>query len=239
MWHLAPHTLQRTAQVVDGLPKIPSNFSHFHCPYCNIAKLAKKSGNPTSERKTVIPSTTFHIDLGFICSPKMIKDNIVIPRPSKTQTTQQLHDGYLAYCVTRYLFCFPLKSRSPPLALINKFLNKNRHPQQQVIRTSPNSLLHKSKSFAEVCKKYGYSKNAHQILDELYEELLGMGPERPLYYICMDNGKKTCWLSRLLPTSKWQQVHCGDHCTQFRTALVNAHTAHWKIKSVVSCTQRV
>jgi hypothetical protein len=190
MGHPAPCTLQRTAQVVEGLPKIPSNFSHFHCPYCDIAKLAKKSGNPTSERKAFIPGTAFHMDLGFIP-----KDDMGISRPSKTQTAQQSHDGYSAYLIivdaaTRYVFCFPLKSRSPPLALIDKFLNKNGHPQQQVTSTSPNSLLHKSKSFTEVCEKYGYSKNAHQILDEPYEELLSMGLERPRYYIRKDNGNK-------------------------------------------------
>jgi hypothetical protein len=87
MGHPAPRTLQQTAQVVDGLPKIPSNFSHFHGPYCNIAKLAKKLGNPTLECKTFIPSTAFHMDLGSIHGPKMIKDNMGIPRPSKTQTT--------------------------------------------------------------------------------------------------------------------------------------------------------
>jgi hypothetical protein len=97
MGHPAPCTLQRTAQVVEGLPKIPSNFSHFHCPYCDIAKLAKTSGNPTSERETFIPGTAFHMDLGFICGPKMVKDNMGISRPSKTQTAQQSHDGYLAY----------------------------------------------------------------------------------------------------------------------------------------------
>jgi hypothetical protein len=91
---------------------------------------------------------------------------------------------------TLCVFCFPLKSRSPPLALINKFLNKNGHPQQQVISTSPNGLLHKSKSFAEVCKKNGYSKNAHQILDEPYDELLSMGLECPRYYIRTDNGNQ-------------------------------------------------
>jgi hypothetical protein len=132
MGHPAPCTLQTTAQVVDGLPKIPSNFSHFHCSYCYIAKLAKKSGNPTSERETFIPGTAFHMDLGFIPSPKMIKDNTGIPRPSKTQTAQQSHDGYpayflIVYAATPYVFCFPLKLRSPPAALIDKFLNKNGH----------------------------------------------------------------------------------------------------------------
>jgi hypothetical protein len=206
MGHPAPRTLQRTAQVVDGLLKIPSNFSHFHCPYCNIAKLAKKSGNPTSECKTFIPGTAFHMDLGFIRGPKMVKDNMGISRPSKTQTAQQSH-GYLAYLIivdpaTCYVFCFPLKSQSPPLALIDKFLYKNGHPQRRVISTSPNGLLHKSKSFAEVCKKYGYSKNAHQILDEPYEELLSLGHERPPILHLHGQWKRTCWLSRPLSTSK-------------------------------------
>jgi hypothetical protein len=87
MGHPAPCTLQRTAQVVEALPKIPSNFSHFHCPYCNIAKLAKKSGNPTSKRETFIPGTTFHMDLGFIRGSKMVKDNMGISRITTIQKT--------------------------------------------------------------------------------------------------------------------------------------------------------
>jgi hypothetical protein len=59
-----------------------------------------------------------------------------------------------------------------------------------VISTSPNGLLHKSKSFAEVCEKYGFLKNAHQILDEPYEELLSVGLERPRYNIRTDNGNE-------------------------------------------------
>jgi hypothetical protein len=160
-----------------------------HCQTCQEIR------QPHIRAQNFIPGTAFHMDLGFICGPKMVKDNIGISRPSKTQTAQQLHDGYLAYLIivdaaTRYVFCFPLKSRSPPLALIDKIINKNGHPQQQVISTSPNGLHHKSKSFAEVCKKYGYSKNAHQILDEPYEELLSMGLKRPQYYIHTDNGNE-------------------------------------------------
>jgi hypothetical protein len=118
----------------------------------------------------------------------MIKDDNSISRPSKTQTAQHSHHGYSAYLIivdaaTRYVFYFPLKSRSPPLALIDKFLSKNGHPSRQVISTSPNGLLHQSKSFSDVCQKYGYSKNAHRIQDNPYEELLSMGLERPQYYI--------------------------------------------------------
>jgi hypothetical protein len=150
MGHPAHCTLQRTAQVVHRLPKIPSNYSHLHCPYCDIAKLTKKSGNPTSKQETFIPGTAFHMDLGFIQGPKMIKDDNGISCPSKTQTAQHPHDGYSAYLIivdaaTRYVLWFPLKSRSPPLALIDKFFSKNGHPSRRVISTSPNGLLHQSK----------------------------------------------------------------------------------------------
>lgn len=193
MGHPAPRTLQRTSQVVDGIPTISNNASHFHCPFCDIAKLTKNSGNTMSTRDAFLPGTAFHMDLGFIRGPKLIKDSNGNRKTTKTQTAQLSHDGYSAYLLivdaaTRYIFCFPLKSKSPPLALIDRFLSKNGRAKRSVISTNPDGLLNKSTSFAELCQKYGYSKNAHKIIDGPYEDLVSMGLERPRYYIRTDNG---------------------------------------------------
>jgi hypothetical protein len=99
MGHPAPCTLQRTAQVVEGLPTLSSNHNHFRCPFWDIAKLTKKSGNNESTRDAFLPGTAFHMDLGFIRGPKTVKDETGIFQPSKTQTAQHSHDGYLAYLI--------------------------------------------------------------------------------------------------------------------------------------------
>jgi hypothetical protein len=138
------------------------------------------------------------MDLGFIRGPKTVKDDNGNTRTTQEQMAQHSHDGYSAYLIivdtaTRYVFCFPLQLCSPPLALPDKFLNKNAHPNRRLISTTPGGLLHKSKSFAELCKKYGYSKNAHKILDDPYEDLLSMGIEQPRYFICTDNGNELAY----------------------------------------------
>jgi hypothetical protein len=194
MGHPAPRTLQRTSRVVQGLPAFSNEFSHFHCPFCDMAKLQKSSGNKESTREVFLPGTAFHMDLGFIRGPKTVMANN--GTTTTTKTAQLSHDGYSAYLIivdaaTRYVFCFPLKTRSPPIALIDRFLSKNgctkRNP---IITTMPNGLLHKSSSFAEVCTKYGYANNAHKINNGSYDELLSMGLERPRYYIRTDNGNE-------------------------------------------------
>jgi hypothetical protein len=148
-----------------------------------MAKLTKKSGNPTSTRDTFLPGTAFHMDLGFIRGPKIAKDGTGRPTPTRTQTAQLSHDGYSAYLLiidaaSRYVFCFPLKSRSPPITLIDRFLNQHgRAKQRLTISTTPDGLLHKSTSFNEVCEKYGFAKNAHKIVDANYDDLISMALE--------------------------------------------------------------
>jgi hypothetical protein len=69
--------------------------------------------------ETFLAGTAFHMDLGFIRVPKIIKDENGQSKTTKTTTAQLSHNGYSAYLIivdaaTRYVFCFPLKSRSPP-----------------------------------------------------------------------------------------------------------------------------
>jgi hypothetical protein len=195
MVHPAPRALQCTSQVVNG-PQPILQFSHFQWPFCDVAKLTKKSANTQSTRDTFLAGTAFHMDLGFIRGPKIIKDENGQSKTTKTTTAQLSHGGYSAYLIifdaaTRYVFCFPLESRSPPMITqIDRFISKNGQVHGNFIRTSPNSLLHKSTSFKDTCKKYGYAKTAHQLLDGPYEDLLNMGLERLRYYIRTDNGTK-------------------------------------------------
>jgi hypothetical protein len=196
MGHPSPHTLQRTFNMVQGLPQLSSNYSHFHCPFCDVAKLQKSSGNKESTRDAFLPGTAFHMDLGFIWGPKTIVDNKGTTKTAKVQTAQLSHDGYSAYLIiidaapTRYIFCFPLKTHSPQIALIDYFLSQHGRANKACITTMPNGLLHKSNSFSDVCNKHGYAKKAHKIIDGPYKDLLNMGLECPRYYIWTDNGNE-------------------------------------------------
>jgi hypothetical protein len=92
------------------------------------------------------------MDLGFIHGPSQHDlDSTSHNKPKLT--LQQSHDGYMAYLLiidaaTRYVFCFPLKTRHPPIQIIDQFLSKfGRAKPTPLITTNPNGLLTKSTSF--------------------------------------------------------------------------------------------
>jgi hypothetical protein len=61
--HVAPRTMKRTQQVVDGIPQLPDANPLFCCPFCDKAKMRKSHGGKRSTRKAFIPGTSFHMDL--------------------------------------------------------------------------------------------------------------------------------------------------------------------------------
>jgi hypothetical protein len=206
MGHPSPWTLRNTTKVVDGLPQFPNADSLFHCPFCDIAKMTncpfcdiakmtKSSSNKQSTRDSFLPGTAFHMDIGFIRGPKNLKEIMGNSYVTPQATSQLSHDGYSAYlsiinAASRFIFCFPLKSKSPPIDLIDKFFSKHSCAASRTISTNPNSLLRKSTSFKRVCEKYGYHQAAHELLDSPLHELQSMGLEQPRFYICTDNGNK-------------------------------------------------
>jgi hypothetical protein len=136
------------------------------------------------------------MDLGFIRGPKKLKEAVTQELSQKQPTVQLSHDGYSAYLLiidaaTRYTWCFPLRSRSPPLKLIDKFLTKHGQADKlRTITTTPNGLLHKSSSFTDICHKYGYLREPHTLDNDLLQDITAMGLECPRYYIRTDNGNE-------------------------------------------------
>jgi hypothetical protein len=203
MGHPSPRTLRNTTRVVDGLPSFPPTDSLFHCPFCDIAKMTKSSSNKQSTRDSFLPGTAFHMDIGFVRGPKNLKEIMGDTHVAPQATSQLSHDGYSAYLLivdaaSRFIFCFPLKSKSPPIDLIDKFLSRhgrakaklNESTSTGLISTDPNGLLHRSSSFKEVCKKYGYHQASHELLDSPLHELQTMGLEQPRFYVRTDNGNE-------------------------------------------------
>ena len=66
---------------------------------------------------------------------------------------------------SRYVFAFPLKSKHPPINIIDKFLDKYGTAKQKIITTSPNGTLKQSHTFAETCRNKGYTiaDNTHPL----------------------------------------------------------------------------
>lgn len=71
--HNGNRALAATSQCVEGMPKIPTDTSHFACPFCDQAKIKKLPGAKESTKENVFPGADFHMDLGFICGTKDIQ----------------------------------------------------------------------------------------------------------------------------------------------------------------------
>jgi hypothetical protein len=68
--HAAPRTLERTQQVVDGIPNLPDAYPLFCCPFCDKAKLRKNHGGKKSMKVAFAPGTAFHMELVFYTWPQ-------------------------------------------------------------------------------------------------------------------------------------------------------------------------
>jgi hypothetical protein len=72
-------------------------------------------------------------------------------------------------------------------------------------------------------QKYGYAKNAHQLLDNPYEDLLIMGLKRPRYYIRTDN------VTELAGSQDFHQM-AANHDFIVETTAHDAHSENGLVK---------
>ena len=82
MGHISPRTLQATQRCTSGIPHLPSIPSKFKCPFCEKAKMMKRSGKRKSE-DAFIPGQVFHMDLSFVNGPSNLEDMITSNAPPK------------------------------------------------------------------------------------------------------------------------------------------------------------
>jgi hypothetical protein len=74
--HLAPHTLRRTQQCVNGMPPLPGATPIFQCKFCDMAKQQKSNRGAPISSENYKPGTAYHMDLGFIQGPKNLPDMV-------------------------------------------------------------------------------------------------------------------------------------------------------------------
>ena len=157
--------------------------------------MQKHKGNTQATRDNFIPGTAYHMDLGFIRGPSNLdKENN--PDSATKITAQQSHDGYTAYLLiidaaTRYIFCFLLKTRHPPIQIIDQFLTKHRRAKQSLITTNPDGLLNKS-------KRYGYTQMVNDVIDINPFDMIELRLEQPCYTIRTDNSTELAGLQEVL-----------------------------------------
>lgn len=161
--HISPHTLAKTSQSVEGIPPLPTATSLFHCPFCDMAKMTKYHGKGQSFREVFIPGHMFHMDLCFVSGPTNLTDATAgKAKPNGIMKSLQGHIGFLTIidAATKYLWTFPIHSKTPPIQIIDKFLErhsvKKTTPGRAIITTTRDGYLARSKTYEKLLKEHGY-----------------------------------------------------------------------------------
>jgi hypothetical protein len=152
--------------------------------------MRKSHGGPSSTRETFVHGTSFHMDLDFIRGPKNLQE-VLHDGATPKETIIKSHGGFSSYLLiidaaTRYIWTFLLKSKDPPIALIDQFLNKHGTSTKGTITTTPGDLLHKSKTFQTLCINKGYANDTANITPNLDFENAGI--EQLHHTVRTDNG---------------------------------------------------
>ena len=130
----------------------------------------------------------FHIDLGFFRGPSNLTDVVRDgANPSSTTIVKSIEGNttYLSIvdAATRYLWVFPLKSKQPPIELVDKFLSRygSKHHSQRTISTDPAGQLAQSQMFKHMCDRNGFEFKTSVGQDSTaptMEDLLATIPEQ-------------------------------------------------------------
>ena len=171
LWHQrmghAPlsRLITRTSKLVQGLPSIsPGNVPTFvKCKACEIAKLKKAPrGHPTPDPPHLQTGQYFHMDLGFIRGPANLQ--AVVDRTEEAQP-KVIHSRQGFTCSllivdrkSRYMWVFPLRSRSVSIDLMDAFIaiHGNTAVQPRMIRTDGEGSLAESEQFRNLLAKHRY-----------------------------------------------------------------------------------
>ena len=162
--HISPSTLNKTQKVVDGIPQLPSSAPFFKCPFCEKSKMTKYHGCKRDPKEKFIAGQSFHMDLSFVSGPSNLQE--VLHQNAKATTnlkkSRNGHIGFLTIidAATRYLWTIPLKSKEPPIKIIDRFLTKhgirNSDPAKAIITTTNNGYLAHSRAFANTLRDHTY-----------------------------------------------------------------------------------
>jgi hypothetical protein len=162
MGHPSPQVLQRTQKVVEGIPHLPNASPIFHCRFCNKAKQHKAARGKAEHNNVYLPGTMFHMDLGFFRGPSNLPSVVNAGAAPENPTLIKSIDGHTSYlsivdAAMRYLWVFPLRSKHPPIELLDKFLSRyGNNGSQRSISTDPQGQLAKSQMFKHMCDRNGF-----------------------------------------------------------------------------------
>jgi hypothetical protein len=133
-----------------------------------------------------LPGTMFHMNLGFFRGPSNLTDVVCEGARPTGPTIVKSIDGHTTYlsivdAATRHLWVFPLKTKHPPIGLIDKFLNRyGTKNSTRSITTDPRGQLAQSQMFKHMCERNGFDYRQHDASDiaPTMEALLSSLPEQ-------------------------------------------------------------
>ena len=139
MRHISPRTLQKTQHCTTGIPPITKTMTLFKCPFCEKAKMFKRSGLQ-KQQDACIPGQVFHMDLSYVSGPSNLDDILTYNAPPEP-SLKRSRDGYIGFLTiidvaSRYIWTHSVKSKDPPLDYIDRFLKKH-----GIQTTDPNKAL--------------------------------------------------------------------------------------------------
>jgi hypothetical protein len=166
--HLAPQTLRRTQQCVNGMPPSPDALPLFQCKFCDMAKQCKSNRGPRISSENFKPGTACHMDVGFIRGPDNLPDMIADGATLGNHVMQgrRGEECYLLIidAASREMWTFPFKNKNLPIALIDSFLQKNgTGGKKNLITTSPDGMLARSNRFQQTCESNGHEIDSHEM----------------------------------------------------------------------------
>ena len=74
MGHCSTQAINETRKCTKGIPELSTNTPFFKCPFCEKAKMLKKSGNRSKDEDVFIPGQAYHMDLAFVSGPAKLDD---------------------------------------------------------------------------------------------------------------------------------------------------------------------
>ena len=164
--HCSEKRLRQTQKLVDGIPafhgpKLPSIVT---CRTCDAAKLRKAPrGHIMDDSEQLYNGQVFQMDIGFIRGPENLENVLTCTKDADTKVIES-RNGYVCYLLivdrkTRYMWPFPLKSKSVPPDLLRTFLTTHGHPTcpNNRIRTDGEGSLAESQICRNLISKLGFT----------------------------------------------------------------------------------
>lgn len=231
--HCGANTLLQTRQHVDGIPPLPSSTSDFHCPFCDMSKLVKSKGRKETKREHISPGTAFHMDLAFVSGPSNLKD-VVEKGATPATTVKKSYDGFVAYLLivdaaTRYAWVFLLKTKHPPIEIIDTFLQqhgKAKSSERVIISTSKCGALASSQKFEQTCANHHYTVENHDY---------NLGLDLPSYVVKTDNGTELAASEAFRSTCQRHQYNVETTAPDMSSQNGKAERPHRTLKERVRC----